>query len=199
MILERQNRVVLMAIMGLFVLMASACAANLVSPAMPYLVRADRVADTLAARGISVQPGQLEFLASVKSSRRYPELEIEHLQATGRGSVLARIRCREAGVCLPFLVVLHLTARQHPEAILERLPATKVQFLPAGNQHRPNWMVKTGQTATLVMQGKDVRATTPVICLQNGRRGESIRVSSLDRKRTMVGEIVGPGLLQGAL
>jgi flagella basal body P-ring formation protein FlgA len=47
--------------------------------------------------------------------------------------------------------------------------------------------------------GKDFRATTPVICLENGRQGESIRVSSLDRKRIMVGEIVGPGLLRGDL
>ena len=199
MILKRQNRVVLAVILGLFAVMGSARAADIVSPAMPYRVGADRVAEALAARGISVQPGQLEFLASVKSSRPDPALEIEHLQATSRDSVLARVRCREAGVCLPFLVVLRLTTKQDPQTILERLPATKVQFLPAGNQHRPKWMVKTGQTATFVMQGKDVRATTPVICLQNGRQGESIRVSSLDRKRIMVGEIVAPGLLRGTL
>jgi len=60
-------------------------------------------------------------------------------------------------------------------------------------------VIRTGQRATIVLQGENLRATTSVICLQNGQRGESIRVSSLDRKRIMVGEIVGPGLLHGTL
>ena len=199
MTLQRQNRAILAAILSLFAMIGSAGAVQPMSPETWYRVGADCVVDALAARGISVQRDQLEFLASVKSSRPDPGLEIERLQATSRDFVLARVRCREAGECLPFLVVLHLTARQYSRAILQPLPPAQGQLRTTGNPHRPNWMVKTGQTATLVMQGKDVRATTPVICLQNGRRGESIRVSSLDRKRIMVGEIVGSGLLRGAL
>ena len=199
MVLPRHNRVVLAAILALLVVRGDVHAADVGPPAMPYRVSADGVADALAKRGISIQRGQVEFLAPVKSSRPDPALEIERLQRTSRDSVLARVRCREAGVCLPFLVVLHLAAGQDQQMIEERASATGGQFRTTSNPHRPNWTVKIGQTATLVMQGKDVRATTPVICLQNGRQGESIRVSSLDRQRIWVGEIVGPGLLRGAL
>ena len=199
MIPARQNRAVLAAILSLFVLTGHVHAADVAPPAMPYRVSADGVADALAKGGISIQRGQVEFLAPVKSSRPDPALEIERLQRTSRDSVLARVRCHEAGECLPFLVVLHLVRGQDPPGIAERAPATQGQLRTTGSPHRPNWTVKIGQTATLVMQGRDVRATTPVICLQNGRQGESIRVSSLDRKRIMVGEIVGPGLLRGAL
>jgi len=197
MILPRHNRVVLAALLSLFVVRGYVHAADVASPAMPYRVSADGVADAFAKRGISVQ--RVEFLASVKSSRPDPALEIERCQRTSRDSVLARIRCHEAGVCLPFLVILHLAPGQDPQGIAEPAPTTQGQLRTTGSPHRPNWTVKIGQTATLVMQGRDVRATTPVICLQNGRQGETIRVTSLDRQRIWVGEIVGPGLLRGAL
>lgn len=164
-----------------------------------YRVSERRVAAALAARAISVQPEQVEFLAAVKSNQAEPELEVAHLQAAGRGALLARIRCREAGACLPFLVVVHFSNSQEAPAMLERQHASEIQPRRTNTPTRPAWIVKSGQTATFVLEGKEMRATTPVICLQNGRQGESIRVSSLDRKRIMVGEIVGPGLLHGTL
>jgi len=199
MILPRHNRVVLAALLSLFVVTGYVHAADVASPAMPYRVGAYGVADALAKRGISIQPGQVELLAPVKSSRSDPTLAIERLQRTSRDSVLARIRCHEASECLPFLVVLHLAGGQDLQAIAESVPATQSHSGTTSNLYRPNWTVKIGQTATLVLQGKDVRATTPVICLQNGRQGETIRVTSLDRQRIWVGEIVGPSLLRGAL
>jgi len=199
MIFQRQNSVVLAAILSVFAMMGRAGAAQPVSPEAWFSVDADRVAAALAARGIPVQPGQVEFLASVRSSRPEPALAIERLQRAGRDSMLARIRCRDAGQCVPFYVVLHLSGRQDAQAMVERMyPAASPAHAAVGVV-RPNWVVRTGQRATLVLQGGNLRATTPVICLENGRQGESIRVSSLDRRRFMVGEIVGPGLLHGAL
>ena len=198
MILKGQNGAMVAAMLGIFAVMGCACAAQPVSPGMPDRVGADRVAAALAARGLSLQPEQVEFLASVKSSRPDPALQIERLQAAG-DSVLARIRCRDAGECLPFYVVLHLTGKQDMQAMLKLMPATGSPVPAATHPSRPQWVVRSGQRATFVLLGKELRATTPVICLENGRQGESIRVSSLDRKRIMVGEIVGPGLLRGAL
>jgi len=199
MILQRQHSVVLAAILSLFAVIAPAGAAQPVSPEIWYHVGADRVAAALAARGIPVQPGQVEFLASVRSRRPEPALEIERLQRASRDSILARIHCRTPGECLPFYVVLHFSGKQDAPAMIERMYPVASPARAASNPVRPNWVVRTGQRATIVLQGENLRATTSVICLQNGQRGESIRVSSLDRKRIMVGEIVGPGLLHGTL
>jgi len=189
--------VILAAILAVWALSASA--AEPVSFETWYQIGADRVAAALAARGIPVKPGQVEFLASVRSRRAEPVLEIEGLQTASRDSMLARIHCRDAGECLPFYVVLHLSAAQDKQAIIERAYPAASPVHAASNPVRPQWVVRLGQRAILVLQGENLRATTSVICLQNGGKGESIRVSSLDRKRTMLGEIVGPGLLRGTL
>jgi flagella basal body P-ring formation protein FlgA len=39
----------------------------------------------------------------------------------------------------------------------------------------------------------------PVICLQNGVRGQRIRVASKDHRRFFEGEVVGTGVLKGSL
>jgi len=194
---HRQGSVILAVILGVFAVRAGA--AEPVSFETWYRISADRVAAALAERGIPVQPGQVEFLVSVRSKRPEPVLEIEHLQRASRNSVLARLHCRDAGECLPFYVVLHLSEKQDVQAMLERSypHATPARALTA--PARPHWAVRAGQRAVIVLQGENLRATTSVICLQNGEQGESIRVSSLDHRRTMVGEIVGPGLLRGTL
>jgi hypothetical protein len=185
------------AMLGIFAVMGCACAAEPASAQMAYRIGAEQVAAVLVARGLSLQPEQVEFLAAVTSSRPDPALQVERLQAAGE-SVLARFRCRDAGDCLPFYVVLHLTGRQDMQAVLKLIsPPRPAPAAPRPS--RPKWVVRSGQRAMFVLLGKDFRATTPVICLENGRQGESIRVSSLDRKRIMVGEIVGPGLLRGDL
>jgi hypothetical protein len=197
---KRQNSGVLLAVLSILVVGEYARAAGHLSPAMPYSLGAEEVTAALATRGISMQTDQVEFLAPVKSRRPEPALEVERLQAANRASLLARIRCREAGECLPFYVVLHLSDKQQSQALLERLPATASPVQAARTPTpRPNWVVRAGQRATFVLEREDVRASAPVICLQNGQQGESIRVSSLDHKRIMVGEIVAPGLLHGAL
>jgi len=189
--------VVLAALLAMFAMRAGA--AEPVSIETWYRISADRVAAALAERGIAVQPHRVEFLISVRSRRPEPVLEIEHLQTAGHNSVLARLHCRDAGECLPFYVVLHLSGKQDVQAMIERSypHATPARAVTA--PARPHWVVRAGQRAVIVLQGENLRATTSVICLQNGQQGESIRVSSLDHQRTMVGEIVGPGLLRGTL
>jgi hypothetical protein len=191
--------VILAAILSIFAVMGRARAAQPISTTALYCIGVDRVAAALVARGIPVQPDQVEFLAPIKSSRPDPALEIERLQAGSRDSVLARIRCRNAGECLPFYIVLHPSGKQDAQEMIELLHATAGPIHAAGSAVRPNWAVRSGERATFVLQGRDFRASTPVICLENGRQGESIRARSLDRKRIMVGEVVGPGLLRGAL
>jgi hypothetical protein len=200
MIIQRSNRVLLAAVLSIFAWTGRAPAAGAMFGGMPCIVGADQVAAALVKRGIPIQPGQVEFLVSVKSSQLKPALEIDRLQQAG-DTLLARIHCRQVGECLPFYVVLHPSDRQNAGAMVERSAATATtRPVPiVSHMARPKWVVRSGQRATFVLQGKDLRATTPVICLQDGRQGESIRVSSLDGKRTLVGEIVGPGLLRGAL
>lgn len=199
MIVKSHAGIVLAVMMSVVIAGGRARASEPMPSRSAYSVGADAVTAALAARGLSVAPSQVEFLASVRSIRPNPALEIEHLQAAGQRSLLVRVRCRETADCLPFFVVVHLSDRQDVEAMLERMPATARLQPAASRPSRPNWMLRQGETAMFVLENKDLRASAPVICLQNGRQGDSIRVSSLDHKRIMIGEIVGPGLLRAYL
>lgn len=194
---HRQSSVILAVILAVFAVGAGA--AEPASFETWYRIGADRVAAALAERGIAVQPAQVEFLVAVHSRRPEPVLEVEHVQTASRNSVLARMHCRDAGECLPFYVVLHLSGKQDLQALIEPTHAHAIPARAVAAPARPHWVVRAGQRAIIVLQGENLRATTSVICLQNGQQGESIRVSSLDHQRTMVGEIVGPGLLRGTL
>ena len=44
-------------------------------------------------------------------------------------------------------------------------------------------LVRSGRTATLMFEGEYIHMTLPVLCLQNGGRGQQVRVISKDTKR----------------
>jgi flagella basal body P-ring formation protein FlgA len=49
------------------------------------------------------------------------------------------------------------------------------------------------------LTGEHIRIQLPVICLQNGRLGQTIRVTSKDRRQTFSAEVVGPVVLNRRL
>ena len=60
-------------------------------------------------------------------------------------------------------------------------------------------MVHNGKDATLVFEGQNMRMIMPVLCLQNGVRGQRIRVISKDRKKVFLALVTGPGTLTSAV
>jgi flagella basal body P-ring formation protein FlgA len=56
-----------------------------------------------------------------------------------------------------------------------------------------------GDPATLVFDNSRLRISLPVICLQSGSRGQTIRVESRDHKRFFKAKIVESGLLKATL
>jgi len=196
---KREIEAVLAAMLAIIVMAGTAHAARPESQETLHRVSAIGVAAALAAYGVAVRPDRVEFLAPVNSIHPEPALEIERLQAKSPDSALARIRCRDTRDCLPFYVMLHFADDRQALMLIEHVHPASNQVHTAPWAERPDWVLRRGQKAIFVLQGRNVRATTPVICLENGRQGQSIRVSSLDGKRFMVGEIVGPGLLHGVL
>jgi len=57
-------------------------------------------------------------------------------------------------------------------------------------------VLRSGDPATMVFNNRFLHISMPVICLQSGRQGQTIRVASIDHRRFYKAEIMGPGLLK---
>jgi hypothetical protein len=151
-------------------------------PIAPYAIEA---AVAQAAGGVPLQ--DLRVLAPAVAGEREPALAADQVRVDPfRRWLQVRVRCRTAGVCVPFYVVASLDGASF---------ATK--SVPA-DDHRPVFLVQRNQPAILVLQSSYARITLPVVCLQDGTRGQTVRVRA-SNGRLYVAEVLGFNQLHGRL
>lgn len=85
--------------------------------------------------------------------------------------VRARIECREAGACLPFLAYARTAA-------VPPLPNCRASAPHAAKSagERPPIAVRPGERATAVFEAAGLRMSAPVTCLERGAMGETVHV-----------------------
>jgi flagella basal body P-ring formation protein FlgA len=61
---------------------------------------------------------------------------------------------------------------------------------------RPRLAIKRGELVTLLLEGEGFRITTQAQAIEDGRRGDSVRVVNLSSKREVVGWVEGGGVVR---
>ncbi len=153
-------------------------------------IRPEQIRKTLAASGIRLTPEQLELLCTVSATQPSPRLKVVAIDPLDAGAARARLQCESTSVCLPFYVVLHWPTTNDAHAALKAWgdsARTKPQSVEL--------LVHNGKLATMIFEGRNVRITQPVLCLQNGSRGQQIRVASEDRQRVWLARVTGKGIV----
>lgn len=143
------------------------------------------ITGALSTAGLHVTAGQVESLAPITASEANPKLTATKVESLDANTTKVRLQCERTDVCLPFYVLVHW-----PEGIKQdvKSPARPSVLLET-------LMVHNGKDATLVFEGQHMRMIMPVLCLQNGVRGQRIRVISKDRKKVFMARVTGPGTL----
>jgi flagella basal body P-ring formation protein FlgA len=154
------------------------------------------VVSAMAGAGWKVSVGQVQLLSQVTSTVRDAWLEVLQVTHWQEDKLKVELRCHDPRVCLPFYVVINqggtaVKFGQTMAADTEVDAKHSVLEMPA---EKP--LMRSGDPATLTFADKGLRITMPVVCLENGQRGQRIRVASADHKRFYKAEIVGPGLLR---
>jgi hypothetical protein len=86
------------------------------------------------------------------------------------------------------------------EDVAARLSILKTSYSNSAGQPRPKQIViRNGSPAMLQLDGAHVHIRIPVICLESGAAGQTIRATDKDRRRTYAAQVVDNGLLQGRL
>jgi hypothetical protein len=153
-------------------------------------IKAEQIRKVLAASGVQVTPEQLEMLCAVSATQPAPQLKLVSLTTLDETTTRARLQCENASVCLPFYVLLHWQTSGAAQASLKAWGNAE-ETKPEPSE----LLVYNGKVATMIFAGEHVRITQPVLCLQNGARGQQIRVASLDRQRIWQARVTGAGIV----
>jgi hypothetical protein len=155
---------------------------------------AHRVADAMELAGVVVNPDQIEFLSGKSNLEENTTLRVLSVTHSPAGDSKVKLRCRDNRECLPFYVLVHGLDRMN----LDGPQVHTVPAMPAVAASSTS-VVRGGDRATLILESSDSRMNLPVICLQSGVRGQTIRVASLDHRQFFDAEIVSTGMLKGSL
>jgi flagella basal body P-ring formation protein FlgA len=170
--------------------------ADLCASAERFSVSPEAVVQTIRARGLQIEQQQVSFLASITATRAEPQLRIVGARKLDTSRTAVQMSCESNAVCLPFYVILHGDSAEQYRVLTQPIPGAKGKRLPRPVE-KP--CIRTGDRASLVMENQDMRITVQVIALQNGRTGDTIRVTDTERKKLYRAEVSGPGLLKSAL
>jgi hypothetical protein len=146
--------------------------------------------------------GRVEFLSVVTSSVAKPRLRVVELAKLTPESLRMRLQCNTNRECLPFLAILHVASQAERDQILalwhQRSPQSRDAHMTARLSPAPN-IVRAGSAVKLLIDGKNMRITVPVVCLQSGRQGQTIRVASSDRKRVYQAQVISQEFVRNTL
>lgn len=160
-----------------------------------FPISPERVADAIAAAGVPVRAAQVRFLTLISAVGQDSGLRVIRMAKWSGDTWKAELRCSDQRACLPFYVLVHAETADAFDGLSAPGGGSRarrsVPLFP-----RTPILMRHGDLATLVFEKPSVRITMPVICLQSGNRGQTIRVESTDHKRFFKGEIVDPGLLK---
>jgi hypothetical protein len=174
-------------------------AAGAVFPAMAapgrYPISVEQVAATMGRMGIRIAPEQVTLLTQVVATTSAPRLVVHSVEPWSDGRLRARLECESPEQCLPFFVGLRVNGDQSQAAGAQ----TEAPAALSSSRLPKAIAIKNGDEAVLRLDSERVHIRLSVICLENGAQGQTIRVTSKDRKMTYRAQVVDGATLQGRL
>lgn len=176
-----------------WVLAAGAASYAMAAPGR-YPISAEQVAATMGRMGMQIAPEQVTLLTQVVATTSAPRLRVNSVEPWSDGRLRARLECESPEQCLPFFVGLRVNGDQSQAASAQSAPAVfSISRLPKAIT------IRNGDEAILRLDSERVHIRLTVICLENGAQGQTIRVTSKDRKMTYRAQVVDGATLQGRL
>jgi hypothetical protein len=157
------------------------------------------VANYLREKGAmtDVPDSALQWSCEIATMQRNPALEVREVSwDASRRRFQFRVGCLKRQSCQDFIVYV-----QTDQEILRRATwaATGVNRPKATAPENGAILMAAGQKARLLMQGDGLHILMPVISLQNGRMGETIRVRAIGSAHVFRAQVVSSDLLWSEL
>ena len=160
----------------------------------------EQIAAAISTAGVAITGKQVTLLTEVFARTRAPALEVKSMDPIDSHRMKVRLECANVEECVSFYVI----AYRDVEGAAQPYPARPVQA-PGSNAtaisrtERSTFDLRAGSSATLLLEGDHMSIQLPVICLENGVIGKTIRVASIDHRQTYTARIFDGRLLRGKL
>jgi len=159
-------------------------------------ITTEQVATAINAAGMKVSADQIELLTEVVATNSAPALKVESMERWGDHRMKLRLDCVKAQECLPFFVAVQWSqAKAIPSVSAEHSSSAFFAAKPDSN----SFIVRAGSPAVLLLDGDHIHIRLPVVCLENGALGQTIRVASKDHRQTYTAEVGDNAVLRGKL
>jgi hypothetical protein len=163
-----------------------------------FSISTNEIAAAVFKLGISVEPAEVTILSDVMSTRPTPPLDVRRVEHFGANEFMVRMECASSEDCLPFFARIHV--EQNNVAQMSKLASG---FSPlngsAASPQSGHTVIRSGSSAILSLDGEHVHIRIPVICLENGAAGQTVRATDKDHHRIFLAQVVEDGLLQGSI
>jgi hypothetical protein len=159
-------------------------------------ITAEQVAAAINGAGMKVSADQVVLLTDVVATGSAPKLKVESMERWGDHQMKFRLDCVKAGECLPFFVAVRWSqAESVPPVFADHSSTAILLAKPDSN----SLIVRAGSPAVLLLDGDHIHIQLPVVCLENGAIGQTIRVASTDRRQTYTAQVGDGAVLRGRL
>jgi hypothetical protein len=165
--------------MVLAVNVAAAVCAAATAPGRSEITTED-VASALRKAGLPVSAPQVSLLSDISASSQNPALTVESIGQWNDGGIRARVACTQRTQCLPFFVSVRGVEKQ-AEAVKE--PAQ-------GKAPARDVVIRSGATATLLIDSQRVHISVPVVSLESGAVGQTIRVTERESRKIYRAQVI---------
>lgn len=182
---------------ALFLLTAAAASLPADAAAARSAITPVEIAAAVNRFGIPVAPQQIVLSSNVAATSATPRLQVESVQRWNSGQLMVRLSCAGADECVPFFAELRLNPQAQTQSPAQADPALMAVNLQRSGSTSP--LVHANLPATLYLDGDHVHIRLTVICLQNGKLGQTVRASDKDRKIFYTAQVADNGVLKGRL
>ena len=155
-----------------------------------------QIAAALSNAGISTTSEQVVLLSDVVATTSFPALKVDSTEIWSDRRIKVRLSCVKPEVCLPFFVAVRGSQAQAVPPVLVD-PSSVAILREKPDSH--SFVMPAGARAILLLDGGHVHIQLPVVCLQGGVIGQTIRVASLDRRQTYLAQVNANKILRGKL
>lgn len=169
---------------------AAACAEH-------YAISTSNIAQTISRAGVQVSPDQVMLPTGVVATTANPMLKVRSVEKLGNRQILARIECLNSDQCLPFFVDIQVGEGVNAKTVLNGTEFATLESSTRTESHP--MVVRSGATVMLMLEGAHVHIRIPVVCLEGGASGQTIRVTDKSHRLIYSAQVIDASFVKGKL
>ena len=165
-----------------------------------HAITTGQIAAAIRGAGVAISAKQITLLTGVVARTGSPVLRVQSMEPLGGRRMKVRLECANIEECVPFYVAIDGNGESSGESLrVTPAPGRTPAHIARVGTGAKTPVMRAGSPAILLLDGDQMQIQLPVVCLENGAIGQTIRVASMDRRQIYTAQVFDGGILRGRL